>query len=128
MFIRETEQDKLLVGGNYGLRELDLSDGILRDFSGYNQYDQLRNITFYDAIPFADGQWGLCSHVGIYIYDPDKGIVGDFTDLPIQSVNHFYEDEEGVIWLATNGDGLLRWDRRNNTVKAFKMHNNILDK
>lgn len=32
-----------------------------------------------------------------------------------------YEDAQGVFWLATNGEGLYRWDRKANTVRQFNI-------
>ncbi len=32
-----------------------------------------------------------------------------------------YEDAKGIFWLATNGEGLYRWDRKANTVRQFNI-------
>lgn len=40
-------------------------------------------------------------------------------NLPIHNLYDFYEDDNEVFWIATNGEGLYRWDRISNTLKQF---------
>jgi len=37
------------------------------------------------------------------------------------SLQDAYVDSDGVFWLATNGEGLYRWDRRANTFQQFNI-------
>jgi len=42
-------------------------------------------------------------------YYPGAG-PGDYY-LPYDDLHHVYEDKDGVFWMATNGGGLIKWDR-----------------
>jgi two-component sensor histidine kinase/ligand-binding sensor domain-containing protein len=39
--------------------------------------------------------------------------------IPFNNILHVYNDYENNFWLATNGDGLYKWDRTKNTFKHF---------
>jgi two-component sensor histidine kinase len=42
--------------------------------------------------------------------------------LPVRTIHDAYEDHEGIIWIASNGNGLLRWDRNEKqTAKGFTL-------
>jgi serine phosphatase RsbU (regulator of sigma subunit)/ligand-binding sensor domain-containing protein len=49
-----------------------------------------------------------------YIHDPS-----DSTSLSHQNVMHFYEDEEGYIWISVYGGGLNRFDPSTEKFKRF---------
>jgi ligand-binding sensor domain-containing protein/signal transduction histidine kinase len=44
------------------------------------------------------------------------------TSLPYDDVDRFAEDVNGILWIGTNGGGLIRWDRRGNTFQSYR-HN-----
>ncbi len=39
--------------------------------------------------------------------------------LPISDIHHVYEDDKGTFWMATNGGGLIKWDRRSHRFEQF---------
>ncbi len=39
--------------------------------------------------------------------------------LPINNLMDFHIDKEGMMWFTTSGEGLWRWDRKNNSFKQF---------
>ncbi len=45
--------------------------------------------------------------------------------LPVADLRDIYEDAAGVFWLATNGEGLLRWDRKNADFQAFTIQDGM---
>lgn len=50
--------------------------------------------------------------------------------LPTDNVQHFFLDKEGIFWLATGGDGLIRWDKTHNKSQRFTtstgLSNNVI--
>ena len=69
-----------------------------------------------------NGIWVLTDK-GIYLLNPsDASIIQQYDStngLPFNNYNHLYEDEEGIFWLASRGNGLIRWDWKQNTFKSF---------
>ncbi len=70
---------------------------------------------------------------GIFIFDINdnsfrsfKNIPGDSTSLSYSTVMHFYEDERGVVWVATSGGGLNRFDPATQTFTWFTESNSGL--
>lgn len=41
--------------------------------------------------------------------------------LPFDRLHDAFEDNQGVFWLATNGDGLYRWDKSKNDFRQFNI-------
>lgn len=72
--------------------------------------------------------WGAGEH-GLHIFDNHGCVIDYFGStaansshrLPYDDLNDFYEDHAGVYWLATNGDGLYRWDKTRATFKHFNV-------
>ena len=56
-----------------------------------------------NGIYFINKQGAVYDYYGKTQEQPDKR-------LPVAGIFDFYEDKEGVAWLATNGEGLLRWN------------------
>ncbi len=54
---------------------------------------------------------------------------GDIVDeqhrIPFSDLRDLYEDPEGIFWLATNGEGLLRWDRTNNDFQSITIQDGL---
>ncbi|MEZ4958300.1 MAG: ATP-binding protein [Saprospiraceae bacterium] len=69
--------------------------------------------------------WAATWQQGIYKYNPGKGrfhlLRPDGKVLPgIKQLSAIFEDSEGYVWLASDGEGLVRWDRKNNTFRQFR--------
>jgi two-component sensor histidine kinase/ligand-binding sensor domain-containing protein len=56
-----------------------------------------------NGIYFINNQCEVFDYFGKDQKQPDK-------KLPFAGIFDFYEDKEGIAWLATNGDGLIRWN------------------
>ncbi|MEM9686965.1 MAG: ATP-binding protein, partial [Bacteroidota bacterium] len=70
----------------------------------------------------AEGLW-IVTNQGIFLMDADsEALVKHYTTtdgLPANNIYCMYEDDEGIYWLATKGDGLIRWDRSNNSFRQY---------
>lgn len=74
------------------------------------------------------GIWIVTSK-GLFLMDDEKeSIVAHYTTadgLPVNSLNHLYEDNNGIFWIGTKGGGLVRWDRKTNTFRQFTRDNGL---
>jgi signal transduction histidine kinase/DNA-binding response OmpR family regulator len=43
--------------------------------------------------------------------------------IPTDHIAHFHEDQAGIFWLATKGDGLIRWDPKTKKSEVFSKAN-----
>lgn len=73
-----------------------------------------------------EGRIWLCSMDGMYRFDPRDSIFHYFGGkgegknfLPFRNVYHFYQDADSIMWIGTQGDGLIRWDEREGTYQQF---------
>ncbi len=134
---------KLWIGDEYNketkeqLKYIDLQTDELLAFDQYNGFERLRKSTIY-AIQKLKGDsllW-LVTNKGLFTLDETKGIQAHFSTqekaeyyFPVDELKHLYEDEEGIIWLATS-QGLLRWNREEHSFQRFTTidglsHNNL---
>jgi ligand-binding sensor domain-containing protein/cell division protein FtsB len=62
---------------------------------------------------------------GLHLWNPVTGVMDNFSNDPVfkpyadRSTQAIFESLDGSIWLGFNGSGLLRWDRKNKTVKTY---------
>ena len=77
----------------------------------------------------------LCSNQGLILFDEQKEAfiatydieqAGDFF-LPTEYVQHFYQDKDGVYWLATADVGIIRWDKKNNQYRQISIADGLPD-
>ena len=46
--------------------------------------------------------------------------------LPCNSIYDVYEDREGIYWIASNLEGLYRWDRRDHSFRQYSTESGLL--
>ena len=64
---------------------------------------------------------------GIFCIDNNNVITKHYTTntkdtackIPYNDVNSMHEDKNGILWLATNENGLVKWNRQKNTFENF---------
>lgn len=92
-------------------------------FNQYNEFEELKNLSIQTFHETDKGIW-LGTNKGLYFLDPSQGIVAAYHSensiLPVFDPLHIYEDQEGIIWIATRGNGLIRWDKPNNKIQQFR--------
>ncbi|MFK7935125.1 MAG: ATP-binding protein [Saprospiraceae bacterium] len=104
--------ENLLVGTSQGLVYADLNAKTVRPFLKYNQFTELvtAEINAIYENKSGIGLW-LATSKGVYLMDEEKGILKAFNtatgNLPFDNIRHLYEDEDGSLWLASKGGGLL---------------------
>ena len=120
-------QQRLWIGTyKNGLSVYDLATKQALSFTQYNGFDELKSAGVVSIQADKEGQVWLCATTGFYKLDLEKGILERHwsggkgaAHLPYDNIYHFYEDKDGIFWLASGGGGLIRWDRKNNQTQQF---------
>ncbi|GAB3990639.1 hybrid sensor histidine kinase/response regulator transcription factor [Spirosoma daeguense] len=122
-----TKPHRLLAGGDPGLWLVDPVANRVIPFQSYNQFSELAQAHILHVGTDRQGTIWLCSTTGLYTVDPEKGVTGRYWQngrgsfrLPADSYQHFYQDSQGLFWLATANSGLVRWDRARNSYRQFR--------
>ena len=83
----------------------------------------------YKIIKYKDHYWCAGEH-GVYVVSKDLCIIDYYgnTDgldqthkLPVSDFRDILIDDQGIIWLTTRSDGLVRWDKANHEFLIFGM-------
>ncbi len=118
---------RLLAGGDPGLWLVDPATNWVMLFRGYNQFPELAQAQVLHIAPDRQGTLWLCATTGLYTVDPQKGVTARYWrggngpfKLPADSYQHFYQDPNGLFWLATANAGLVRWDRARSSYRQFR--------
>ena len=122
-----TNPHRLLAGGDPGLWLVDPDNNRVAAFRGYNQFSELAQAHVLHIGTDRQGTIWLCATTGLYTVDPQRGVTarywrggrGNFK-LPADSYQHFYQDSNGLFWLATANAGLVRWDRDRGRYRPFR--------
>jgi signal transduction histidine kinase/DNA-binding response OmpR family regulator/streptogramin lyase len=116
-----------LVGSERGLFLFQAIKQQLKPFVRYNQFTELAQAHIIYIAPDRQGTLWICANTGLYTLHPEKGITARYWSggkkgffLPADSYHHFYQDPQGVFWLATANSGLIRWNRQQNTYQQFR--------
>ena len=117
----------ILFGGRYIQGRYSTSDrsaSVFKPDLALEKRISKRPINIYDLQKDREGNiWG-CTDLGLVAIDPHQNTInsswkeGNKTfQLPNSDIHHFYQDEEGVYWLA--GKNLTRWKRQTNESKVY---------
>lgn len=114
----------LWVGTANGLYVLDEQRQELMTFNTVD--NKLSKSTVYAFHENTSGTW-LCTNTGLYLVDLDnRTIIEHYNStknnkdyIPSSHIAHLHEDKNGVFWLASKGDGLIRW---NPSTKEYKQY------
>jgi signal transduction histidine kinase len=121
-------QDKwgnIWVGTTAGLAKIDLKTQHLQEFQQYNEFLELKKNAVYFFKENGDNLW-LATSNGLYILNPEQGITQHFEPLPDLDIVHFYQSGD-VFWLATYGDGLVKWNKKTGKTKIYDTSNGFLN-
>ena len=123
--VYKTTKEQLLLGTSNGVFRLDTLKKVLLPVFMEGK-GSLSTSTVYHFYENKAGTW-LASSSGLYLVDIEQRRVlehyssdGKETDfIPGKHIAHFIEDQEGTFWLATKGDGLIKWNPRTKEHKQF---------
>ncbi len=93
-------------------------------------FGQLKDIVFYHFEDSEEGTW-LCASDGLYLVNlQEQKIIahygaqkeGDFY-IPVEHCLHMHKDKDGIIWIATKGQGVVKWNRNAKEYKSYTIEN-----
>ena len=104
-------------GAANGLFKLDTLKNELLPFNDYGEYTALAKSSVYAFHLNEKGTW-LSTSSGMYLVDLNKEkVLAYYSDtqaepfyIPANHIAHIHEDKEGIFWLATKGQGLIKWN------------------
>ncbi len=136
--IFQDRKKTIWIGSEFGLKRYTPGQQYIEHFSGAGKFKELVHNSFvlYIGEDNEEQIW-ICTNTGFYLIGDDDKVKARYWSggkdtfyLPFENVQHFHQDEDGIYWLATSGNGLVRWDKKNNDVQTFTnsngmSHNNI---
>lgn len=127
--IFEEEDGRIWLGtgrGPYTLEGETFATQVAARFSQYNGFSALGESFVLQIFPDNANELMLATSTGLYVIDKKQGVKARYWSgaegayhLPAEKFQHIYKDEEGIYWLATDGAGLIRWDRQNQQWQKF---------
>lgn len=113
----KTANGSIWIGTVQGLAKLDTIQQKLLLFSPQAEFKSLSTSAIYAFHPSTQGTW-LCTSSGLYLVDlQEEKILEYYSDsqngkfyIPSSHIAHLHEDKDGLFWLATKGQGLIKWN------------------
>ena len=121
----EDDASNIWIGTDNGIVEFNRGVDSLEIFRNYNEFQGLSKERISYFHEYKDGIWGA-STKGLFLLKPNEGIVAWHQPLPDLRVEHFLREGD-VFWLATYGEGLVKWNSRTGAVKKYGIENGLLD-
>lgn len=118
--IYEEKNGTLWFGGDKGIGSLDEYQDSIKIFTAKPPFEALNKQTVYQFMELSPDRIMLATVGGFYELNPSKNKIikrywtGGKEDeyFPYDQIYHFYKDKEGVFWVATDGNGLIRWEQK----------------
>ena len=112
-----------------GLKSFDINTQEIKSVN-YNEFTELETVPIYFIYKKEDGNFFLCSTIGLYEWNIEKGIVARYWEegtakykLPTSDIRHLYYDENNrSYWLATGNKGLVHWIPKTEETEVYKFH------
>ncbi|MEO0726773.1 MAG: ATP-binding protein [Bacteroidota bacterium] len=101
---------------NNGIALKTQGDSILRPYTHFNGHTELATSRVMHLLEDGNYIWAV-TNSGLYNLHKNEGVQRRYWSsaeapyrLPLDDVHHLHKDEDGVYWVATNADGLLRFE------------------
>lgn len=127
-------QQRVWIGHEHGLSVFTAQRKQIEVFKGYNQFSELAQNRINGFFPDkqAGGIW-IAASSGLYLLDSLRGLTTRYSTqdgaLPFNHILFVYPDPQqaGVYWLATQGGGLVRWNRYQRHYDQFTQKEGLSD-
>ena len=87
-----------------------------RILSKQKDFPDFGDTYFYFITQKDENSLWLAGDRGLFVYHYEKGIIAQYNSdqknefyIPAKDIHHLCKDADGVIWLATGDEGLIRW-------------------
>lgn len=85
-------------------------------FDAYNEFEVLKSNIIWEIVVKDPSHLWLCTNGGLYLLNIEKGIIARYWEsgigkyyLPALDFHDLHIDSEGVYWLVTGDNGLIKW-------------------
>jgi signal transduction histidine kinase/CheY-like chemotaxis protein len=117
-------------GTTRGIQRLDTLTKKMIRFNDFSDFPFFDNSIVYAFYLNDKGTW-LSTSKGLFLVDlKQEKIIAHYSDsqegdffIPTDNILHLHEDKAGIFWLATQGNGLIRWDPETNVSEVFTKAN-----
>lgn len=114
------------LGREKGIGNLHFGKGKFLESSNYIPFSPLLGKNVIHIAPDKQGRLWFCSDQGLYRFEESdstfqyfgKSAAGNHY-LPADNFYHFYPENDSILWLATRGEGLIRWNIQTSTYRQF---------
>lgn len=118
--LRWDEQGGLWVGTSYGLARFNLESETFE----YITDSCIGSSEINDFYENSEGLW-MATQKGLILMKPVNRETVLYDKFPFNNFSFIHEDEEGVFWLASQGGGLIRWDRNHGQARQFSTRDGL---
>ncbi|MCF6269931.1 MAG: ATP-binding protein [Melioribacteraceae bacterium] len=121
--VYKSKSGKMWVGINKGLFYYDFTKN---KFIKFPLNEKLKNIIVYQIFNSHDGKLWAVTSIGLFQIDKSGKSIrywkggNNSQYIPSDYMYNIHEDSDGVFWIATNGDGLIEWNRNNKSYKVYR--------
>ncbi len=125
LFPFQDSHGNILVGTDQGIVTFDKQTDSLYTYKKYNEFEGIakQNVSWFEE--YDDGIWSACWK-GVFVLDSKKGITAWHHPMPDLRVEHFLR-EDSIFWLATYGEGLVKWNYHTGETKKYGLKAGLLD-
>jgi len=117
--------NNILLGTNCGLLRYNQTIDSLEAFQQSGEFEHIETANILNSQKIGNEIW-IASTSGLYVMNREEEIVEFYEPLPNLDILHFYKDGE-TFYLATYGQGLVRWNRKTGETKQYKLDDGLLN-
>lgn len=127
--ISPSAPNELLIGCSDKIFRYNILTGMITTLQYINDQIPKANFT-YRFLHRKDGKIWAIAQNGIYLLNHTADQVIDYFgkqskdtshQLPMENLLDAFEDQDGIFWLATNGEGLYRWNKAMHQLQQFNI-------
>jgi len=129
--------DELWVGTfSHGLNVVNTTTGIVKKYSSKTPNSGLHTDDFFAILVDSKERIWLGSTSGLFLYNDEKDYFQHIPQIEYIFIYDMLEDRDGMLWLATYNDGLIRFDPKSGEKRSFLpdannpnslLHHSIID-
>ena len=108
------KQGVMWIGQENGLAYRLPTDSVYTEFDGYGSFPELELAKVVDFLEDENGLW-VASSLGLYLMDEKRNIIRRYhkdadtgSSLPFNNISQVSKSEDGDLWLATIGGGIIK--------------------
>lgn len=118
--IYQDQNGTMWFGGSEGIGFFDENRAIVEKKVTSKPYESLNKETVYRFLEISPTKVLLATTNGIYEFNPLKKKITnrywtkgkDENYFPYDNIHHIYRDKKGIVWVATGGGGVIRWEQK----------------